>query len=233
MSDVATLLSDLAATVPPSLAPSCAAMTVDRARSDLRASQLGEPGRFDYALSAFAAAYHEPDRAALVSLWSMYYLAALIAPATAALLCRDHILPVGFENIGIAVGPSGCATFSLSDLGRTAAAHGRPRFEALVEGHVAPFVSLCVARAGLSPRVIWSNAAVILDWALNELSADTVPAARAEAAALLDGNAGACRLACPLRTNGDGTRTRRVCCLRYRLLGVASCGQLCPRTLRG
>ncbi len=219
---------DLAELVPPSLAPSCAAMTIGGPPGCARACRLCEPAHFDGALTAFAAAYHEPDRAALVSLWSMYYLAALIVPTTAALLCRDRVLPVGFEDVGVAIGTAGLAAFRLADAGSPAG--GGARFEVLVEGHLSPFAALCAARAGVSPRLIWSNAAVILDWALGELAiTDTVPAARAEAEALLAGRVGECRLAHPLRTHPDGTRTRSTCCLRYRLAGVADCGRLCPR----
>ena len=73
---------DLAAVVPPSLSPACAAMTIGDAPGCTRADRLGGTGAFDRALHAFAAGYVEPDRAALVSFWSMYYLAALIAPAS-------------------------------------------------------------------------------------------------------------------------------------------------------
>lgn len=222
---------DLAAVVPPSLAPACAAMTIGDALGCTRADRLDDTGAFDRALRAFAAGYVEPDRAALVSFWSMYYLAALIAPAAAGLLCRDQALPVGFDEVGVAFDARGLASFRLADAGSPGASHGR-RFDLLVEGHLAPFVTLCAARGGLAPRVVWSNAAVVLNWVLDELlAADTLPAARAEAEALLDGRAGACRLAHPLKTRADGTRTRRVCCLRFRLPGVASCGSLCPRTL--
>ena len=222
---------DLATMVPPTLAPACVAMALDGSGC-ARACRLAEPGCFDRALSTFAAAYQEPDRAALVSLWSMYYLAALIVPATAALLCCDQVLPVGFDQLGMTIGPAGLAAFRRSDDGHPAEA-GR-RFDTLVEGHLEPFVGLCAARAGLAPRVFWSNAAVMLDWVLTELgTTDTVPTARAEAVALLEGRAGACRLAHPLRANPDGSKTRRVCCLRYRLSGVAGCGETCPRRSAG
>ncbi len=225
------MMPELAELVPPSLAPSCAAMTIGCEPDCARACHLGETGAFDRALGAFAAAYDEPDRAALVSLWSMYYLAALVVPPTAALLCRDHVLPVGFAEIGVAIGASGLAAFRLPDGGCPADLRGCRRFDTLVEGHLAPFVTLCAARANLSTRVFWSNAAVMLDWVLGELrAAETLPEARAEAEALLAGHAGACRLAHPLRIEADGTRTRRVCCLRYRLPGVADCGSLCPRS---
>ena len=63
------------------------------------------------------------------------------------------------------IDPAGLAAFRLSSEGYPASARGR-RFDTLVDGHLAPFVTLCAARAGMSPRVFWSNAAVMLDWAL-------------------------------------------------------------------
>lgn len=219
---------DLAASVPSSLAPFCAAMARGGGSARARAGRLSEPRCFDRALSSFAAAYEEPDRAALVSLWSMYYLASLIVPTAVALLCRDRILPVGFDELGMTIGPGGLAAFRLRGTGRPASGHRR--FDTLVEGHLVPFVALCAARAGLSPRVFWSNAAVMLDWVLGEIDTTaTLPAARVEAEALLDGRAGACRLAHPLRATSNGGRMRRVCCLRYRLPGVGDCGATCPR----
>lgn len=219
---------DFVDSLPPSLVSSCAGMTLGCPPDCARACRLGDAAQFDAVLDAFAARFHDPDRAALVSFWSLYYLAPLIVPSTAALLCRDRILPVGFEELGLATSETGIAAFLLP--------HGAPRtagacrFETLVDGHLAPFAALCASRTGLSPRIVWANAAAILDWALGELEGvDTVAEARAEARALLDGGAGACRLAYRLRRDAQGACVRRVCCLRYRLPGVPDCGALCPR----
>ena len=225
----------LAERVPPRLAASCAAMTIAAVPDCPSACRLAEPERFDRVLSAFAAPFAEPDRGALVSLWSMYYLAALIVPATAALLCRDHVLPVGFDEVGIHVDPAGLAAFRLVHDGSSQAGRWGHRFDTLVDGHLAPFVALCAARTGLSPRIFWSNAAVILDWTLGQLRGDDdlCRPASEEAQALLGGRAPCRRLASPLRRKADGRRVRAVCCLRYRLEGVDDCGALCPRARAG
>lgn len=224
------MILDTAAGMPTSLAPYCRAMTLGVGTGRARACRLCEADVFDRALSAFSAAYHQPDRDALVSLWSMYYLAALIVPPTSALLRHDVILPVGFDEIGMTIGGDGRPDFRLSGEGCRAGKDHSRRFETLVDGHLAPFVTLCATRTQLSPRVFWSNAAVLLEWTLGELATvPTIPGPRIEAEALLAGHAGACRLAHPMRVLADGTRRRRVCCLRYRLAGVDDCGTLCPR----
>lgn len=42
----------------------------------------------------------------------------------------------------------------------------------LIEGHLRPFVELCHARCGLAPRVLWGNAATILDYVAREIGED-------------------------------------------------------------
>lgn len=132
----------------------------------------------------------------------------------------------------------------------------------LVEGHLRPFVELCHTHSGLARRVLWGNVAVIVDRTAEELAAVGAAApALIETATLLgwrarrdaSGTEGAsvrqgagpmpdCAaiahgsrspLADTLRAVGpDGGRCRRVCCLRYRLPGVADCGALCPAVRR-
>ena len=210
--------------LPLSLRPFCLALVVG---SDaIPAVRLTEDDTFDGALKAFATRFPRPDQAALVSLWSLYYFAALIVPATVTALLEDRTLPVGFEDVGLVVGPDGAVTFRLRDDGR-AGSPGR-RFEMLVEGHLVPFVALCARRSGLSARLFWSNASVTFDWVLGELTAcDTLPGPRREAEAMI---AGGGRLANPYVALPDGERLRRICCLRHRLQGVAACAAICPHT---
>ena len=218
------MIAELAdAALPASLMPFCAAMSAG-GTPERRSSATD----LDAALDSFASAHERAPRDALVSLWSMYYLSALIIPATAALLMRDRILPVALGDIAMVCDESNLPRFVLDAEGRPGIANRR--FATLVEGHLMPFVAFCTRRSGASPRVFWSNAAVTLDWALGEIDPGAaVPAARREAVALLDGSDGLCRMASPLRSHADGTRTRRVCCLRYRVPGIDDCGGLCPR----
>lgn len=188
----------------------------------------------------FAGAYDGSDRRAVASLWSMYYLTTLIVPAVAALLCLDRILPVGFDTVQVDLDRDGrVARLWLPDSGAIAGDDASP-FARLVDGHLVPFVALCSGASGLSPRVLWNNAAVIVDYAVNELAAfgTPEPAKLRHAQALLAGDtsasAGPSPLALPFRA-GRNSRSceRRLCCLRYRLPGIEPCAGLCPLRRRG
>ena len=101
----------------------------------------------------------------------------------------------------------------------------------LVEGHLRPFVDMCHARCGIAPRVLWGNAAVILDYVAGELGCagePTCPAAATRLGWRGDLACGRNPLAQALCADASGCRRRRVCCLRHRLPGVPSCGALCP-----
>ncbi|UMY18620.1 siderophore-iron reductase FhuF [Methylobacterium organophilum] len=201
-------------------------------------SALRDPAVFEATLSAFGArcgACGSPDRRALVSYWSQFYLATLATPALTALMRLGRPLPLAFDETSLELDAAGCPARLLVDpnrLGdnRTAAPCPRSGLAALVEAHLQPFVALCQAQCGLAPRVLWGNAAVIFDYVARELGETDSPAC-AEIAACLGWCAGpVCPrspLAQALRPGASGCR-RRTCCLRHRLPGVPSCGSLCP-----
>jgi ferric iron reductase protein FhuF len=218
------MIEEVAARVPDSLAAYRGGVAVGPGGSGARPlAALRDPAVFDAALAAFGAGVGavpaSVDRRALVSYWSQFYLAALATPALTALvrLGRPARLLVDPE----APGP-GC--------GRACIGAARPGLAGLVEDHLRPFVELCCAQCGLAPRVIWGNAAVILDYVAGELRDGDAPA-RAEVASCLGRCGGpACArtpLAQALCAGADGCR-RRTCCLRSRLPGIPSCGALCP-----
>ena len=213
-------------------------------------ASLRDPAAFDATLSAFAAGLGvdrggggaASDRRALVSYWSQFYLAALATPALTALVRLGRPLPLAFDTTRLELDASGRPTRLLVD----ATVHGAGRDSAiapglagLVEGHLRPFVELCHLRCGLAPRVLWGNAAAILDYVAGELGGgplevrDGADAPHcAEVAACLgwrDGPAcGRSPLAQALCPGAPGCRHRRACCLRHRLPGIPSCGTLCP-----
>jgi ferric iron reductase protein FhuF len=221
------MIPGLAAIVPESLAAMSAKMVVG-GHVSRRCAQVRDGSLLDEATDRFGAAYRQPDRRALASLWSQYYFAALIIPATAALLCLDRVLPVALDDLALDLEPDGqVCRFRLDNPGHCRAVCGA-RFDVLVREHLEPFIDACATRVRLSPRVLWSNAATMFDYAVHECSAkgNATGEARAEAMALLADPRSP--LGAAFRIADDGSRTRRVCCLRYRLPGVASCGALCP-----
>jgi ferric iron reductase protein FhuF len=240
-----TLTEAVAARLPPSLATYGTRVAVGPCDADAcPAACLRDPACLDRILAGFGAAYAPeapegapPDRRSLVSLWSQTWLAALVIPSATALLCLGRALPVALDAVAFEL--DGTHTLARFVLPAEAPASGG--FAGLVDDHLDPFIGLCAAATGISPRALWGNAGVMLDFAVSELAASgpVLPGPAAEAAALLgrhssdwhSSDRSPCAAApdCPLaRTFRGPGRPRRVCCLRYRLPGVPSCGALCP-----
>ncbi|WCS26555.1 siderophore-iron reductase FhuF [Methylobacterium sp. NMS14P] len=215
---------------------------------------LRDPDVFDATLAAFGAGFGAEFRTAdprvRVSYWSQFYLAALATPALTALVRLGRPLPLAFDAVSLELDGAGRpCRFRLPADGSACAACPAPGLTGLVEAHLRPFVELCHARCGIAPRVLWGNAAVILDYVARELGdplaglagdgegdgggcASACTAACDDVAACLGWRAGSgCArspLAQALCPGASGCRRRRVCCLRHRLPGVPSCGALCP-----
>ncbi|GJD49599.1 hypothetical protein OPKNFCMD_2331 [Methylobacterium crusticola] len=230
------MIPEIAALLPPSLATFGTRVAVASGGAGGRpVASLRDRAVFDGVLDGFGAAYPRADRRSLVSLWSQNYLAALVIPCATALLCLDRVLPVALEETGLELDAAHApARLLLPGAGRAGAPAGG-RFALLVAGHLRPFVGLCAAHGGPSPRVLWGNAGVMLDFTLRELvaAAPVLAAPRAEAEALLGWRSGRASPTSPLaQTFRPGSPCdgpcRRVCCTRYRLPGVPSCGALCP-----
>lgn len=164
------------------------------------------------------------ERFARVSLWTMYYFSALVIPvveravrtgrvpasAIDALLCERDAdgLVVGFRQ-------------------RADARDGHG-FDDLVEDHLAVAVEICGRLTGFPARVAWSNAAVVIDYAIAEArGSDDLDANILREAEALIGAAGHPLLAKPFK---EGVaRERRVCCLRYLLPEGSLCAGICPK----
>ncbi|GJD79710.1 siderophore-iron reductase FhuF [Methylobacterium gregans] len=236
------MIEEVSARVPESLAAYRGGVAAGPGGPDARPlASLRDPAVFDATLAAFGAGVGASsaglERRALVSYWSQFYLAALATPALTALVRLGRPLPLAFERTSLELDAAGRPARLLVDpaTGRGGSCLGaaqvpQPGLAGLVEDHLRPFVELCCAQCGLAPRVIWGNAAVILDYVAGELGAGDAPAC-AEVAACL-GRPGGCAcartpLAQALCAGAAGCR-RRTCCLRSRLPGVPSCGALCP-----
>ena len=113
----------------------------------------------------------------------------------------------------------------------------RERFARLFSGHVEPLIHHFAARFDVSQRLLWTNAAAIFEWTLQQVEEAGMPspAALEEGRALLrqrNGGNGRPNPLCgavryPLE-QGLPVRRRKICCLRYLLPGVEDCGSLCP-----
>ena len=183
------------------------------------------------ALLRFRAGFWQPQAQPLASLWSMYYFNALIIPAVTALLCCDRVLPVAIGSSGFDIDGKGIPDrLWISDDGHQAG-DMHHRFDTLVHGHIEPFIALYAAETGVTTRVLWSNAATIIDYVVEAVASLALEGPRRDAEALLAGTGrtdSLRRLAQPLQMTEGGTRERKVCCTRYRLPNVAPCAVICP-----
>ena len=228
------MIAEIAACVPASLQAYRGGVAVGPGGpTALPVAALREPAVFDATLATFGAGYGAADRRVLVSYWSQFYLAALATPALTALIRLGRPLPLGFDTTRLELDDAGRPARLLvpaetPDCRSSGCASG---LAGLVEGHLSPFVEMCHARCGIAPRVLWGNAAVILDYVAGELGGANDPACTAAATRLGWRGTLACGrnpLAQALCADASGCRRRRVCCLRHRLPGVPSCGALCP-----
>ncbi|MBS7544137.1 siderophore-iron reductase FhuF [Ancylobacter oerskovii] len=186
-------------------------------------------------LARFAARYAEPEPRAVASQWSKLYFTRLAVPAMVAAIAADWRLPLAPERLGVVLdGQGGIAAFSLPHAGAAQpAAQARQRFGFLVDAHL-PLVVDSLARAsGLSRRVLWSNAGNLIETVVErcaELLGDEHPGVR-HGRELLAGRrfaeGDANPLFEPVRYMADGTRLRRVCCIRYLIPALAYC-KTCP-----
>ena len=217
------MIDEIAAVVPDSLATMSAMMRVDDQAATPVAPFLAGAD-FDAMACLFGAACGSADCRPALSLWSLSYFAALIIPSTVGLLCLDRILPVGLDDMALSLDDDGALLgLRVKHAGRVWNETESPgRFDTLRDGHLRPFIARFAARARLPQRLLWSNAGTILDFVVRELiaTADVKDTVRREAEALIDDEAS------PLRAFTCGKR--KVCCLRYRLPGLAPCPGVCP-----
>ncbi|CZT35668.1 siderophore-iron reductase FhuF [Rhizobium sp. 9140] len=192
---------------------------------------------FTEALDRYAQTHGGSDQRAVASMWSLYYFAGLTIPFIVARRA-DYVLPVDLSSMTIALAEDGLPrAFGLEtegDWSEADAADGADGYVVpLVHRHLAAVIAAMKAAAGLAPKLAWNNAAVYIDYAFNATaptSGSDAWASRAlfEQPVLADGTANPFRGCLRHEPVGDETVCRRkVCCLRYLLPGIPSCGALC------
>ncbi|MFB9222630.1 siderophore-iron reductase FhuF [Paracoccus cavernae] len=207
-------------------------------RPALRCSRIADEAVLSPLIDRFAA--HQPDspRHALVSLWSQYYFATLCLPLMAQVLAngRDRIA-VG-DSAVVLDGEGKPAALRIAATQAVCAPCETP-LDPLLCDHLVPVTRALAALGGISDKVIWGNAAHYLEWFIGWLeSRGCLPEATMaglsrflERDRLPDGWANPLKGA--IRYEGGRAvpelRRRKVCCLRYVIPGMVTCGGLCPR----
>ncbi len=193
--------------------------------------ELLSAGRFAAVATRYAASFPGGETRAALSLWSQYYLLALVPGAVAAALSLRRDLPLALDGMGALLAGEGqpCRLCLPHDGCDTAETCPVRRLAPLLRTHLLP-LSAALTIAGLPPPVFWSNAAAVLAWSLGVIAApaDDRDAVRVALAAPRWGD----DEPNPFRgVVGDDPARRRVCCLRVRLRCVARCPD-CPVAAR-
>ena len=160
-----------------------------------------------------------------------YYFSGLSIPYLLARRLAAQVLPVEFSGMTIALEESGLPRcFGVPHAGTMEDNIGTDSFEAvgpLLETHLGEVVTLLKA-CGISAKLCWNNAAVYIDYALRltERGAPpTGPDLPLFVHRCLPGGGANPFYGC--LSYVDQVARRKICCLRYMLPGIPSCGKLC------
>jgi len=194
-------------------------------------------GGFCAALDTYAAAHAGTDRRAVASMWSLYYFSILTIPYIVARRA-DCALPIAVDDMTIALAEDGLPR-ALGLAGEGDWSDGNDDLLSfvvpLVSQHIPEIISQLKAKGGIAPKLAWNNAAVYIDYAFNATERERLAEGDAWAARPLfteprlpDGSLNPFQGCLRHEIEGEQTVCRRkVCCLRYLLPGIPSCGELC------
>ncbi len=204
------------------------------------AADLLRPGILDDVLAPMLARHPDADERAVISMWSQWYFARLVIPATTLAVRAHRILPLNLDEVEVVFDDEGGlpATFGLPRPGPVRPdADAFERFRPLLRGHVEPLVEALSDHSGLARSLLWGNAGSYLDWTLSLLASE----GDGEESPELPGSSlfgvrrwpdgwknplrGAMRV---VESGGAGARQRRVCCLRHLIPETEGCGEACP-----
>ncbi|APG91817.1 ferric iron reductase protein FhuF [Sinorhizobium americanum] len=192
-------------------------------------------GAFDRALSTYAASFEGGDRRAVASMWSLFYLSSLTIPYVVAWALERQVLPISFDQMTVALSADGLPrALGVPAPGEWSHGDGQEIFSALqplMDEHLVRVIAHLKSVGGIAPKLAWNNAAVYIDYALR--SAGTEPlndqADAMTSLRLMPNGAPNPFFDCLRHEDEDGARVcrRKICCLRYLLPGIPSCGSLC------
>ena len=201
-------------------------------------SQLFQPDYFAEFIGELAARHGSDDFMALTSIWSKWYF-CFIAPAVAASLLLQRELPIALSDVGVTLSAAG------KPLGLHLPHEGSvlppctpfARFDALIERHLKPVIEVMASVSKASPRLFWSNAGNLFEFATTQIELhrlatfDCAAPARTVLESRLRPDGRRNPLFAPVYYKDVGAnepqRLRRICCIRYRLPGIGYCSS-CP-----
>ena len=192
-------------------------------------ADLTDPGVIKQLLDAYAAArYPGDDTRAAASFWSQWYFGFLIPPLLLLSMAAEAEVPARLSSLRLVLDAQGQPErFILSAPFVKACDTKENVFDCLsplIDGHLSPLVFSLAARSGVSAKVFWMNAAVVIDYTYDMFMEAEGPNLKLVTTEPKRPDGSRNPLYGPYRpSSSEATRTRRVCCLRYGLCGVDRC----------
>lgn len=190
-------------------------------------------------LRNYANTFPNSDPRTSASYWSLFYFARLTSSYFSA--ARQGFVPsLDLDDVAVQLEPDGlikCFHYRPEKV-RQIAYSDHSAVQTLIEGHLDYFIARMKEIAALSQKLLWNNAAVYIDYALacgNGCgSAGSFRSSRASICSLScfsDGSHNPISGCLKIEENGEAfTCRRKVCCLRYLLPGIPTCGSLCAKS---
>ena len=226
----------LAQRLPPDLQPLAARMRVAPESEAPALSSWLQPDMLAPVLARYAQHWPQADPRAVASQWHQQVSALILPPLLLARLLYAEPVSLDPGQLRMRVNQQGEPDeLHVPVSGQTplSEGNGARQLDTLDEQLLQPFVNRFAAHTGLSPRLLWGNVALCIDWVL-EVTQGCVPTrALGEARAHFCANhqgPGSQALRSALRRDAAGAVKRRVCCLRERL-AFERCA-VCPLATR-
>jgi ferric iron reductase protein FhuF len=212
-------------------------MLVDELEGGIPLPEFFANGGFERSINRYAEVSKGEDRRAVVSMWSLYYFAGLTIPYILARRLAGQLLPVAFEEMSIALHDDGLprafGVHHRGSIGEAGEADDFGTVGPLLDSHLAEIVSRLKV-CGIAPKLCWNNAAVYIDYTLRLTDPDSVAGRPAPDLPLFvrgclpnGGPNPFCGSVRQVEDGGEMIQRRKICCLRYMLPGVPSCGNRC------
>jgi ferric iron reductase protein FhuF len=209
----------------------------DDPRPSIAAEFLLNEAMRDAICARFAARFENFDSRAVLSIWTKWYLNAILPPVLLAdlLLMRGLSLPL--DHVEFIVGTDSRVTaIKMDGAGQdTTGANAFDRFGHLIFDHFNPLIEMWSERSEVTRRVLWSNVGNTFEAMLCRVEAVSGSSPRLEEAWHLvneplwpGGRSNPLHAAVHYVAVGDAlVRRRRICCLQYLLPDRRFC-KACP-----
>jgi ferric iron reductase protein FhuF len=197
---------------------------------------LADPEALQTLIAAWRARYHPAGEwPACVSQWSKQYLATFVPAVLALAVCFQRSPEISLPHIRLILHQERPTALLIK--GELWCVDQQACYQALMHAHFEPWIEAMAQLGGPARRVLWSNVGNLVEFSLAAQS-ESLDAKRAlewflESPNLLDGRANPLHHTIRyLPSPGEGfpnpMRTKRQCCLRYRLPEQTVC-TTCPR----